>query len=556
MSPENLFDQKSCYIKGEKKEGEVIAVTKSLDRERVCFLLPGESRGRWFPKEALFSDLEAEARKRREAAIPDIEQALIEAKSASVPKPRPQPQPEYPYQPTPAPTVAQPQPQYQPAPAPAPAPTQPQPQYQPAPTPTPAVAQQQPQYQPAPTPAPAVAQQQSAPTPAPAVAQQQPQYQPAPTPAPAVAQPQPQYQPAPTPAPTVAQQQPQYQPAPTVAQTPAPAPVAQPQPQPTPAVAQAASKEEEVTEKVKEQARQEAKQVILQGIGRLQQFSMDVYNKIQNQAAGDIQTTFLVLEETRTFLNQRLQRVGQSGANTAQEALQFIAYANQRSGLLTRDVTETISNYWSAHWLEGIVNAIKILDPERAKKAVAQIRQKNPSFAPGQIAQELINEKVIWATTSGAVASATPGVGALVDLSVTLPLLVQMVYEIGFAYDDKTPLPQQQGEILTIFALGLGGDNLGKLGLGFLLKHSPIPSWSVDPVSNGLLFLTVGYASCQYLEAKAKQAANPATSRAARTILENQIDAYLAEAKSEKSAVAIQRVFAWAISLKQQLGIG
>ncbi|MDY6804283.1 MAG: hypothetical protein SXA11_10815 [Cyanobacteriota bacterium] len=357
----------------------------------------------------------------------------------------------------------------------------------------------------------------------------------------------------------MAQQQykPTPAPAPAVAQTPAPAPAPQPQPQPTPAAALAVSKEEEVTEEVKEQARQEAKQVILQGIGRLQQFSMEVYNKIQNQAAGDIQTTFLFLEETRTFLNQRLQTVGQSGANTAQEVLQFIAYANQRSGLLASDVTKTISNDWNAHWLERIVNTIKILDPEKARKAVALVRQKNPtSFAPAQIALELINEKVIWATTSGAVASATPGVAALVDLSVTLPLLVEMVYEIGFAYDEKTQLPQQQGEMLTILALGLGGDNLGKLGLGFLLKNSPIPSWSIDPVSNGLLYLTVGYASCQYLEAKAKQAANPATSRAAHTILENQIDAYLAEAKSEKSAIAIQRVFAWAISLKQQLGIG
>jgi hypothetical protein len=371
-------------------------------------------------------------------------------------------------------------------------------------------------------------------TPAPTVIQAQPQ----PTPAATVVQAQPQ----PTPAPTVVQAQPQPTPAPTVVQ-------AQPQPTPAPTA------ELPVAEEVKEKAKQEAKQELQQDVSLLQHFSMGVYNKIQSKTAGDIKATFLFLEETRKFVYQTIQATGQSGKDVSQEALQFIAYANQRSGQVVSEVSQTVSNYWDTHWLERIVDVIKVIDAEKARIAVAKVKQKNPSLAPAQIAQELINEKVAWATAAGAIASATPGAAALVDLSVTLPLLVQMVYEISFAYDENTQLPQKQGEILTIFALALSGDNLAKLGLRFLLKYSPAPSWSIDAFTNGLLFLTVGYASCQYWEAKAKQAANPATSKAAQTILDNQINAYLAEAQAETSANAINQVFKWAISLKRQLEI-
>jgi hypothetical protein len=531
VSSENLFAQTTCYIKGEKKEGKVIAVAKSLDRRRVCFLLPGEQRGRWLPEKALFENLEAKVRQRRETGILKIEQALIEAKeakSASGQIPQKvlrdaistiQPQP----QPTPAPAVAQ-----TPAPTPTPAVAQPQPQ----PTPAPTVAQT-----PAPTPTPAAAQPQPQPTPAPAVAQT-----PAPAPTPAVAQAQPQPTPAPKPTPAAAQPQPQPTPAP--AQTPAVA-----QPQPTAAVV-----EEEVKEEVKAKAKQEAKQELAQDLGLLQRFSMDVYTKIRNKAADDVKTAFLFWEQSGKSVNQAIQTVAQTPKNATQETLQFIAYANQRSGQAVSELSQTINNYWDNHWLERILDTVKIVNPETARSAVAQLKQKNPNYAPAQIAQQLINEKVTWATAAGVIGGA-PGVGLLLDLSATLPLLVQMLYEIAFAYDEKTQLPQKQGEILTIFALAFSGDRLTKLGLRFLLKISPAPSWSIDAFTNGLLFLTVGYAACEYWEAKLKQAANPATSKAAKTILDSQIDAYLAEAQTEQSATAIKQVFKWAISLKQQLGI-
>ncbi len=321
------------------------------------------------------------------------------------------------------------------------------------------------------------------------------------------------------------------------------------QPQPTPAPI-----EEEVKEEVKAKAKQEAKQELQQDIGLLQRFSMEVYNKIRNKAADDVKTAFLYWEQSSKSIKQTIQTVAQTPRNAAQETLQFIAYANQRSGQVVSEVGQTINHYWDNHWLERILDTVKIVNPETARNAVAQLKQKNPNYAPAQIAQQLINEKVTWATAAGVV-NAAPGVGPLLDLSATLPLMVQMLYEIAFAYDENTQLPQKQGEILTVFALALSGDNLGKLGLRFLLKISPAPSWSIDPFTNGLLFMTVGYAACEYWEAKVKQAANPATSKAAKTILDNQIDAYLAEAQAEPSAPAIQQVFKWAISLKQQLGI-
>ncbi|NEP43336.1 MAG: hypothetical protein F6K35_30580, partial [Okeania sp. SIO2H7] len=309
-----------------------------------------------------------------------------------------------------------------------------------------------------------------------------------------------------------------------------------------------------VEEEVKEKAKQEAKEKLKQDISLLQQFSMEVYKKIQNKAAGEIKNTFLFWEETRKSLHQGILSAHRSEKDAIQEAQELIEAGKDRSLQTVSDAGQAIANDWNVHWLERIVDLIKIVDPEKAKSAVAQLKQKNPTYPPAKIAQQLINEKLIWATAGGAIASQPAGT-ALVDLSATVPLLVQMVFEIVFAYDNKAQLPQQQKEILTVFALALSRDNLGKLSLSFLLKNSPIPSWSIDPLMNGLLFLTTGYTGCQYLEAKTKQTASPATSKTARIILDNQIDAYLAEAQTEQLAPAIGQVFKWAISLKQQLGI-
>ena len=53
----DLFKIKVCDLKEENQEvqkrGEVIAVSTYVDKRRICFLIEGEKRGRWFSEEEI-----------------------------------------------------------------------------------------------------------------------------------------------------------------------------------------------------------------------------------------------------------------------------------------------------------------------------------------------------------------------------------------------------------------------------------------------------------------------------------------------------------------------
>jgi|GEM_PF-7044955 len=56
MNIEDLFKIKICYLDENQKlknNGEVIAVSTYVDKRRVCFLIEGEKRGRWFSEKEL-----------------------------------------------------------------------------------------------------------------------------------------------------------------------------------------------------------------------------------------------------------------------------------------------------------------------------------------------------------------------------------------------------------------------------------------------------------------------------------------------------------------------
>lgn len=56
MEKYNLFQIKTCYINGEKKTGEVLAISEYLNRWQVCFRITGTVNGVWVPELALFSN--------------------------------------------------------------------------------------------------------------------------------------------------------------------------------------------------------------------------------------------------------------------------------------------------------------------------------------------------------------------------------------------------------------------------------------------------------------------------------------------------------------------
>jgi hypothetical protein len=57
MNTKDLFKIETCYLKDNNKKfskkGKVIAVSIYIDKRRVCFLIEGEKRGRWFSEEEI-----------------------------------------------------------------------------------------------------------------------------------------------------------------------------------------------------------------------------------------------------------------------------------------------------------------------------------------------------------------------------------------------------------------------------------------------------------------------------------------------------------------------
>ena len=298
-----------------------------------------------------------------------------------------------------------------------------------------------------------------------------------------------------------------------------------------------------------QKSQQEAKREAEQDINALLKWITGVQQAVKNKVTKDIETTVYFVTESQKFISQNIEAGGQAVGEAGQQALQFISLAFKGTEKAIADLVQPIISLWNGIWLERIVEALKKVDVEQAKKNVNKIKEAYPHQSPAFIAQILINEKAIWSTATGFL-NLVPGVGLLLDFGTTTPLLIQMVYEIAYAYGEDIKTPEKYSEILAILGLTLTADTLPKLGLAFLLKNTPTVSWAVSPFANAMAFLAVGYAACQYYEAKK---AMPSAARFAEEYqtLDLKVQAYIKELLSEK--LQIQQVIDKALSVKEQL---
>ena len=210
----------------------------------------------------------------------------------------------------------------------------------------------------------------------------------------------------------------------------------------------------------------------------------------------------------------------------------------EKFGKTIDSITDTINRYLNKYWLPRLVSVFnKLADAElaKAKQEVIDLRKEYPDYKPSQIAQELITEKTIFATTTGIISDGlkivNPIIAEIVDLTKNVGLLVEMVYQIGITYGFEEI---EDGEILVILATAFTAERLRQLGLEILLKQVPFVNLMITASSNIALFQLVGFTACKYYEAKANKEANPLTSKEAYLKLEKQLDAYLTETLSEK----------------------
>jgi uncharacterized protein (DUF697 family) len=208
------------------------------------------------------------------------------------------------------------------------------------------------------------------------------------------------------------------------------------------------------------------------------------------------------LEQAQKTVEESLKVSSQAVGDTTQQIANILNGITKTSDQFVKQLLQQIINYWNEYWRERILECILSMNlAEKALTIVSKVKKNNPTFSNNKIAQNTINEKLLYSLIIG-IGSAVPGATLVVDLSCTTPLLIQMVYEIAGAYEQDIKSPESIQEILAILGLTLTVDNLPKMGLGFLLKHTPIASWAINPIINATLFLAVGYAACQYYEVK------------------------------------------------------
>ncbi|BAY18904.1 hypothetical protein NIES21_47580 [Anabaenopsis circularis NIES-21] len=180
-------------------------------------------------------------------------------------------------------------------------------------------------------------------------------------------------------------------------------------------------------------------------------------------------------------------------------------------------------------WLNPLIEKVDVV---KAEAAVRKLQQEYPNENAAQISHRLMLEKAVVAGVSGVATSLAPGQAAamfVVDWAATAALSVELVYQIAAAYELDLKDSERKGEAVAIFGLGLGGKTAIKAGLG-LLRNLPVAGAVIAASSNAVMIYALGYAACQFYEAKQ----NPLTFEATLINAQERSEKYLEAAISQE----------------------
>lgn len=180
-------------------------------------------------------------------------------------------------------------------------------------------------------------------------------------------------------------------------------------------------------------------------------------------------------------------------------------------------------------WLNPLIQQVDIV---KAEAVVRKLELEHPNEQPSVIAHHLMLEKAVLAGVTGFTTSAVPGQAVVtfaVDWAATSALSVELVYQIAAAYGLDLKDSERKGEALAIFGLGLGGKTAIKAGLG-LLRIVPVAGAVIGASSNAVMIYALGYAACQFYEAKQ----NPLTLEATLIDVQVESEQYLEAAISQE----------------------
>jgi uncharacterized protein (DUF697 family) len=200
--------------------------------------------------------------------------------------------------------------------------------------------------------------------------------------------------------------------------------------------------------------------------------------------------------------------VGGAIASTAMQAPAGVGYL--LSFVSDSPQLQELTKALKIDWLINIVSQVDIV---KAESHVKNLQKKYPNERPGEIAHRVMMEKAIYVGGTGFATSLMPGFAAAmfaVDLAATMALQAEMVYQIASAYGLDLNDSARKGEVLSIFSIALGGNAALEAGLGFA-RNIPVAGALIGASSNAAMLYALGYAACQFYEAKL----NPLTAQTA-----------------------------------------
>lgn len=218
--------------------------------------------------------------------------------------------------------------------------------------------------------------------------------------------------------------------------------------------------------------------------------------------------------------------VGGAVGGAAIQATQVVGQALAIVG--NNPILQTAIKSLNQDWLNPLIDKVDVV---KAEAAVKKLQQEHPNEKPPEIAHHLMLEKSVFAGTTGLASSLAPGQAAAmfaVDWAATAALSAELVYQIAAAYGMDLQDSKRKTEVVTIFGLGLGGKTAIQAGLG-LLRNIPVAGAVIGASSNAVMIYGLGYAACQFYEAKQ----NPLTLEASLIDAQEESEKYLEVAISQ-----------------------
>jgi uncharacterized protein (DUF697 family) len=151
-----------------------------------------------------------------------------------------------------------------------------------------------------------------------------------------------------------------------------------------------------------------------------------------------------------------------------------------------------------------LLTALGHVDIDQAQWDIDKLRQEYPLETREQLAHRIIVDAALKAGGVGLLTHFVPPLALTlfaIDLAAITTLQAEMVYRIASAYGFSLQDPARRGEVLAIFGLSVGGSGALKVGLG-LAEIIPGVGTVVGASSNAALLYSLGYAACQFYEAK------------------------------------------------------